>query len=440
MLEKLLAVSENEAGILALFFGNMRSEYIAEITEKVIYAYYMLPEKVRKMKSKHSIVEGILKSEDLDLGYSVSSYEVCETLIDAYANNVVQAAIEEQKREEDEKREYITEYIDSSMKLLNLLKDMSKTWEANNGELNTHKSRKEYAEFMSSVIDNLDRNSYIGNSIITNLNNMTFLTQNIFLKHDDLRISEIPNGKKVNRNVAIELRIFDGERNTSKYKTVTEHFLECLGEMLHDPKLYNLQTLERLAEKWPNPSDYTKFHLMFLFMEEYATLYNIFFNKVIEKLNDKFFLEEVFNLCKRFPVEYDSDYKGIFMRDVDLTSIPYIEIEDCKYKYIGNCVGYAFVVGNINNYETRVVIVRFVNVNIEKYTANFQVIENRYLFTNSDKRCVDVEWGKWVESDALELKITRNNLNYDSEIGSFKIKVCVKQNPEIVAYIEGAVC
>lgn len=66
------------------------------------------------------------------------------------------------------------------MNLLILLCDMVGTWEAKNGELNTNKSRKEYAEFMNSLIDNLDRNSYIGSSIITNLNNMTFFAQNIF--------------------------------------------------------------------------------------------------------------------------------------------------------------------------------------------------------------------------------------------------------------------
>ena len=283
MLEETLKLREAEAGVLALFFSNIRDEYIAEIAEKTIYAYYMLPEKIRKMKSKRSIVESVLKDNDIDVEYSISTEEMCETLIQAYIDNIFEVAIEEQKNEENERREYISDYVDDSMNLLILLCDMVGTWEAKNGELNTNKSRKEYAEFMNSLIDNLDRNSYIGSSIITNLNNMTFFAQNIFSKYNDLRICEVTDNdinafidcfpfvlegkyeereisQKVNRNVAVELPIYDIETYISgtKYQTVTGYFLEFLNNMFDNPELgrtkqlYSLKTMDTLAGDFPD--------------------------------------------------------------------------------------------------------------------------------------------------------------------------------------------
>mgnify|MGYP004654030795 CR=1 FL=1 len=432
-LEETLKLSEAEAGVLALFFGNIRDEYVAEIAEKIIYTYYTMPEKIRKMKSKRSVVESVLKDNDIDLEYSISSQEMCETLIQAYIDNVFEVAIEEQRNVEDKKREYIKDYIDSSMKLLVLLKDMVETWDANNGELNTYKSRKEYAEFMESLIDNLNKNSYIRNSIITNLNNMTFLIQNIFSKHNELKINESDISRKVNRNVAIELPDVSG----TKYQTVTEYFLEFIKNMFDDPtqgrtkQMYSLQTLETLAEDFPDPSSYQYFSYSFMYMENYVALYNTFFNNLIEKLEDNSFLEEVFSLCKRFPVEYNSDYDDVLVRYIDLASMPHIELEYMFNEFLKRkYVGYALL-GGLGSYKTTTVIVRLFNVNLENYTVHFDVIENQSGVDVG--RYANIEWGDWIEANAIELKIT--NIS-GARFGTLKIKVCVLENPEIVAYIQ----
>lgn len=461
MLEETLKLSESDAGILAMFFGNVRDEYIAEIAEKTIYTYYMLPEKIRKMKSRHSIVENILKANDIDLEYSISSAEICETLIQAYIDNIVEATIEKQKNEEDEKRDYVLEYMDDSIELLILLCNMVETWEAKNGELNTHKSRKEYANFMNSLIDNLDRNSYIGNSIIVGLNNMTYFIQNVFSKHEELRITEVTDqdirsfknfigeevhdeeeiSQKVNRNVALALPTYDLNTDTSgtKYQTVAEYYLEFINDQFNNPslgrtrELYSLEILDLKAEDFPDPGLYMDFEFRFRDMKTYAAMFNTAFDNIIEKLNDTDFLCEVFNLCKKFPCEYDGYSYDVLVRDID--SIPHIEL---KYKAHGvfesQSVGYANL-GFLKDYETTTVLVKFVNVNIKNYTAHYHVIENSYIDTSTwdSYKYVDVAWGEWVESDTLELHITKNN---SENIGTLKIKVCVKENPEIVAYIQ----
>lgn len=141
-------------------------------------------------------------------------------------------------------------------------------------------------------------------------------------------------------------------------------------------------------------------------------------------------MDEVFNLCNKFPVEYDYDYEDILIHDVDLECLPHIELENKNKKSVGY-----IQLDSLKNYETTIVIVRFNNVNIKNYTASYHVIENSYvdLSVLESYKYVDVEWGEWVESDAIELKITKNN---SERIGALKIKVYVKQNSEIVAYIQ----
>jgi len=92
-LEELLYVGENEAGILALFFGNIRKDYVAEMIEKVITSYYMLPEKFRKMKNRRSIVAGILHENDIDEEYKITTADLCDSIIEAYTENIIQCEV-----------------------------------------------------------------------------------------------------------------------------------------------------------------------------------------------------------------------------------------------------------------------------------------------------------------------------------------------------------
>lgn len=459
MLEELLSINESEAGVLALFFGNMRNDYVAEIAEDTIFAYYSLPEKIRKMKNKHSIVESILKEEDIDLEYAVSSREMCETLIDAYANNVIAAAIEEEKNEEEEKRIFIAEYVDDSLRLLYLLRDMVDSWEAKNGEMNTSQSRKEYAEFMCNLIDNLDTNSFIGNSIITSLNNLTFFAQKIFSEYENLRLSSIPDGRilalpeevreeledemdddsdhKVNKNVAVEVQIC----GTLEYKfsTVSEYFSGYIHDLFFNPSTrldFSLQKLNAISAKFPDPSGYDSLGmfysadiLMYVFLFE--QIFGIILYEM-DHLDDNEFIEEVFNLCKKYPVEYNDEYNDIFIRKVDIEDSPHVELEyKSMFGIMEKSIGYASL--HLTDYETKTVIVRFVNVAKEEYSVRFEEIENSYTnFSGASGKYVDIEWGEEIEDSTFELKITKNN----SEIlGSFKLKVYVNGDENIVAYI-----
>ena len=185
VLKELLEVSDNEAGMLMLFLGNIRSDMLANVMEQTLYAYYTVPEMIRPNINKNSIVENILSENSIDSSNAFSTYDLCVTLIDAYVNNIFEVAIEQQRNEEEEKKNYISEYLNNAFEFLSIITSMSKTWDANFGELNNEGDRIEYADFLINVIENIDFNSYIGNSIIENLNSITCFIQAVFAKIGD---------------------------------------------------------------------------------------------------------------------------------------------------------------------------------------------------------------------------------------------------------------
>ena len=458
MLENLISLSENEAGILALFFGNIRNEYIAQIAEEVIYTYYSLPQKIRKMKSRHSLVENILNANDIDLNYSVSYYDICDTLMEAYAENIVEAAIEEQKSEEENKKISIRKYFTDAAKFLELLRDMVDSWGAKDDDLNTHKSRAKYAGFMTKLIDNLDTSSYIGNSILNDLNNITFLLQNIFAKYKEFRVHKtdsiifktkeqekqwIEAGfeleyVRVNANLALEI-----DKEESRYQTIIEYYKEFLHNMFDNNEtgwtrqLYSLQTMDSICAEFPDPSNYTNFFFFYTYMEVYVNLYCISFEKILKKAEtDISFLSELHNLCQRFPINYDSDingddyFKALYRDCKRSASVPYIELQ-CRDSV---SIGYMNLVTELESYETRIIQVRLRNIKRKNYTIRMNIIENEYIDMSNweSYKYVDIEWGEWIEENVVELKITKNT---DSSLGTLKMKLYIAEDPDIVAYI-----
>ncbi len=477
MLEGILALSENEAGVLALFFGNIRDEYIAEIAEQTIYAYYMLPEKIRKMKNKYAIIVSILRENAIDENYSISSDEICRMFIKAYVDSIIQVAIEEQQNEEWEKWQIIEKYKEDALNLLVLLENMVDSWEPNYGEMNTHKSRKKYAEFLSNLMDNLGPSSYMGSAIMTSLNNMTYFAQRIKAKYKGFRDYEVSLiktfsseedgemeesfwiGKKasaeffvvadeyliidsqnVNNNFAIET-IGTGDK---KYKTVAEYFKNFIKSAFYDndgerKEIYNLEYMNYVCKDFPAMFHYGNFKTLFSEMEKYVGLFNGFFQDVLFEIVDEGGeiedINEVYNLCQKFPLEYNEDYERVLTRKIDLKK-PYIELEyNESWLNSGNGIGYIDIF-KLEDYITTIIRLKFVNLDMRRYQPQGEVLENSYycMSTGNTYSYADVEWGKWLDGNTLELKITKNN-SYSGGIGSLKIKIWVNEKPDVVAFI-----
>lgn len=437
MLENLLSLDENKAGTLALFFGNIRDEYVAKIAEDTIFAYYTLPEKTRKMKSRRSIVETILRSEDVDLTYSVSSYEMCQTLIEASSNYIVACAIEAQHNEEVEKRESIEKYVDESTKLLQLLSDMAKSWDAENGELNTRQSRKEYSDFMQNVIGQLDFDSYIGSSIANSLNNLTFFAQNLFAKYIDPEdCIEGLDDRHPNKTAALPIPL---DIDKEEFQTVSQHYKRFINTVFHNEEtghtrqLFAFDSIEEACSDFPDTTQYTLFQLLFLSHDLFIKLYRNIFKRLTSILENSQALDSIYNLCQRFPVTYDNSFEKELVHKFDLTK-PYIEIEYPVGKTKETGINYACV-PFLEDYGTTVLRLKFKNIPFDSFSVNRKIIENEYFDfeTYESHQYVDVEWGEWVDHNVLELKLSKYN---DNKMGTIKIKITIVEDPSIVAFIQ----
>ena len=440
VLKELLEVSDNEAGMLMLFLGNIRSDMLANVMEQTLYAYYTVPEMIRPNINKNSIVENILSENSIDSSNAFSTYDLCVTLIDAYVNNIFEVAIEQQRNEEEEKKNYISEYLNNAFEFLSIITSMSKTWDANFGELNNEGDRIEYADFLINVIENIDFNSYIGNSIIENLNSITCFIQAVFAKIGDLRIKEVKDGgetsAKVNRNAAIWLEFDEAYMTISEYykKHVTNTFFQYDTGNTKDA-----YSLDKMLDEngFPNYSTFQNFGTNFSYMRFYKSMWVDIHSMILDKINNNEFVDEIYNICEIYPLEIDDEYEEIFIKKVD-ESKPHIEFiyKSVFGKKIEKKISYMDIGLELmfKEYDKIEVGINVRNLHRDGgITITRQIIENSYFDfgSMSTYKYVDVEWGDSDKYD-FQLIISKNN---NERFGNLKMKVYIKDYPDIVGYM-----
>ena len=440
VLKELLEVSDNEAGMLMIFLGNIRSDMLANVMEQTLYAYYTVPEMIRPNINKNSIVENILAENSIDSSNAFSTYDLCVTLIDAYVNNIFEVAIEQQRNEEEEKKNYISEYLNNAFEFLSIITSMSKTWDANFGELNNEGDRIEYADFLINVIENIDFNSYIGNSIIENLNSITCFIQAVFAKIGDLRIKEVKDGgetsAKVNRNAAIWLE-FDGA-----YMTISEYYKKHVTNTFFQYDTGNTKdaySLDKMLDEngFPNYSTFQNFGTNFSYMRFYKSMWVDIHSMILDKINNNEFVDEIYNICEIYPLEIDDEYEEIFIKKVD-ESKPHIEFiyKSVFGKKIEKKISYMDIGLELmfKEYDKIEVGINVRNLHRDGgITITRQIIENSYFDfgSMSTYKYVDVEWGDSDKYD-FQLIISKNN---NERFGNLKMKVYIKDYPDIVGYM-----
>ena len=402
VLKELLEVSDNEAGMLMLFLGNIRSDMLANVMEQTLYAYYTVPEMIRPNINKNSIVENILAENSIDSSNAFSTYDLCVTLIDAYVNNIFEVAIEQQRNEEEEKKNYISEYLNNAFEFLSIITSMSKTWDANFGELNNECDRIEYADFLINVIENIDFNSYIGNSIIENLNSITCFIQAVFAKIGDLRIKEVKAGgetsAKVKRNAAIWLE-FDGA-----YMTISEYYKKHVTNTFFQYDTGNTKdaySLDKILDEngFPNYSTFQNFGTNFSYMKFYKSMWVDIHSLILDTINNNELVDEIHNICELYQLEIEDEYEEIFIKKVD-ESKPHIEFiyKSVFGKKIEKKINYMDIGLELmfKEYDKIEVGINVRNLHCDGgITITRQIIENSYFDfgSMSTYKYVDVEWG-----------------------------------------------
>lgn len=437
VLKELLEVSDNEAGMLMIFLGNIRSDMLANVMEQTLYAYYTVPEMIRPNINKNSIVENILAENSIDSSNAFSTYDLCVTLIDAYVNNIFEVAIEQQKNEEEEKKEYIEEYLNKADNFIYTICNMVETWVPKHGELNTPVGRRQYSRFLSKLVDTLDLNSYSGSDILDNIDIVISFIKKITSVFNDIRVESIHynNGDvKVYRNMSLEVPITE----PPKYMNIKEYYTKSVEDAFFSADGGN-------NRQEYNSSDFVDgdgFHNMlpllpigfsFMFIDRFYKVFEEYFSRIRDKACDSGYIDEVYNICSMFPLEIGEDFDVNLYR-YDDGSEPYIE-----FSYID---AYGNLQEGDGNISLELNSIKYdsisLGINIKNFNVNHGITIIREIIKNSavdddwiEHQYVDVDWGESTDND-FELVISKYN---DYSWGTLKIKVYIKEYPDIVGYI-----
>lgn len=437
VLKELLEVSDNEAGMLILFLGNIRSDMLANVMEQTLYAYYTVSEMIRPNINKNSIVENILAENSIDSSNAFSTYDLCVTLIDAYVNNIFEVAIEQQRNEEEEKKEYIEEYLNKADNFMYTICNMVETWMPRHGELNTPVGRRQYSRFLSKLVDTLDLNSYSGSDILDNIDIVTSFIKKITSVFNDIRVESIhynSGDMKVYKNMSLEVPITE----PPKYMNIKEYYTKSVedaffsadgGNNRHE---YNSSDFMD-GDGFPSMLPILPIGLSFMFIDCFYKVFEEYFSRIRNKACDNGYIDEVYNICSMFPLEIGEDFDANLYR-YDDDSEPYIE-----FSYIDTYGNSQKGDGNISLELNSIKYDSIsLGINIKNFNVNHGITIIREIIKNSavdddwvEHRYVDVDWGESTDND-FELIISKYN---DYSWGTLKIKVYIKEYPDIVGYI-----
>lgn len=442
VLKELLEVSDNEAGMLMLFLGNIRSDMLANVMEQTLYAYYTVPEMIRPNINKNSIVENILAENSIDSSNAFSTYDLCVTLIDAYVNNIFEVAIEQQRNEEEEKKEYIEDYLNKADNFMYTICNMVETWMPRHGELNTLRRRKKYANFLSNLIDTVDLNSYSGSDIVDNINTITGFIKKIVSTFSGIRVENIKcdsiDEVKVYKDISLEVPLTE----PPKYENIIDHytkgvrdaFLGVDNEGVPRREVFALNNLVS-GDGLPDVRIPLIISLNFILMSYFYKVFEEYFVRIRDKIVDNKYIDDVYEICSMYPLNIADDFDVNIYRYDDDTE-PYIEFSYID-KYGNSKIedGYASIGWDIDSmkYDSISLGINIKNFSRKRgFTLVREIMENSVTDDNwVQHKYVDIDWGESTDND-FELIISKYN---DYRLGTLKMKVYIKEYPDIFGYI-----
>ena len=178
-LQELLTVSESDSGVIAMMFENAKEDYMTEIALETVCQYYLLPDKVRKMKSKKAVVESVLRSNEIDLECEISTREYCESLIDCLINNIVIAEDQEKMAEIQRKYNSTLLYFDSILSIFDFSKKLFNSWRFEKNECLLPNYKNNTGFWLKKIDMFCSRNSTEGTQYDQSLSSIDCFVQSI---------------------------------------------------------------------------------------------------------------------------------------------------------------------------------------------------------------------------------------------------------------------
>lgn len=101
----IVQIPMEEVGIIYMELCSIRSNFIADLVLKMIESYHLLPDMARKMKNKQSVVESVIRNEQLEPSAALSINDVYDELITSKSDmlgSLVSIGISDDNSSEDE--------------------------------------------------------------------------------------------------------------------------------------------------------------------------------------------------------------------------------------------------------------------------------------------------------------------------------------------------
>lgn len=415
-LQELLTVSESDSGVIAMMFENAKEDYMTEIALQTVCQYYLLPDKVRKMKSKKAVVESVLRSNEIDLDCEISTKEYCESLIDCLINNIVIA--EDQEKMEEIQRKYNSTllYFDSILSIFDFSKKLFNSWRFEKNECLLPNYKNNTGFWLKKIDMFCSRNSTEGIQYDQSLSSIDCFVQSI------IKINEYwdafpkdglyeVNGEYYTMRDLIQMSLNNQiEMNFSKSKISLSNIDSFGGNIFFD-----------------------SFGGMTMLFDGLASRFSFVKETFAKQKDNILIIEEVYNLCNRYPIEFNQEnFKDLIK---PMVRVPYISFtkKDSLYDNFEfeskNHVDVSF------SHITQAIIRIHFN-NMDKLgSIHYSILEN-YHAGDHNQRGYNVKWGKWQSDNVCELIIDQIYSEHDW-LDSLKIKVWADYDPNCEGIIEG---
>ena len=444
-LQELLTVSESDSGVIAMMFENAKEDYMTEIALQTVCQYYLLPDKVRKMKSKKAVVESVLRSNEIDLDCEISTKEYYESLIECLTANIVIAETQAEEEKYQQMYEDFFQYLEDAEDFFCFIKEMLSSWKLGEGELYSPDKRNDYCQRLKEMKTFVLGTNMSGKQFYTTLANLDAFIQNIFYLLPKNEFSEYWKAKKEDCALYVtEEGLIESE---GKYLTISEALKKRFSMyMSTDNDCFAALTEERIrnnaVEDYANISNLTEMfcdeYMMGYILapgENYFSILNEFCQNIIDTPDKKY--ENFFSLCEKYPIEFDTFEYYDMERDMEYEphiSFSYkktfLDEEECVDS---NQTSFWLTSMGVDNGEV-IISVRFHNMD-RLGTIHFSVLENSVLdwSTFTEYKKFKVSWGDWIDGHTCQIKFVQ----LSDKFGKCKVKVWADYDPNIVGIIEG---
>ena len=401
-LVELLELNDSDAGVIAMMLDAANEEYVAQVCRNVMFEFYSLNDGVRKMKSKKAIATSVLERMQIDTTYAVSTAELCNTLVDVLAKNIVIQAIQEKEDSAKERYSKMSEYMDNVVKMQEFYRTAMDSWWIRVYELFGENFERYSGYIQDVVLPFLSGQSLMGKQYKEDILAIETCCQHLLDRYPeiyDANTSEISN----NGSICLYYIVSSGvliKPEEVDMQSMTFYGMPCQKEVVTFSQLIekDFQLRIQAFQNTPNFNDtitdentrvdkensnYNSFAISPLelyYYDQFTEFFRSIFSAMKDKIGDSYGdYNDLFDLFDRFPCTFgfssEPDKYAIFDRIKyfkEVLRIPYIviEYEGKEYEDI------AIFPPNLREYRFKV---RAYNINDEEW-AICRYIDNSVLF------------------------------------------------------------